>query len=194
MRVSVALAAQSGTCSGCDKTDIVMTFGIITDGHAGDADGLCALCLGGVLGGNGLSVDVPMSELAPGPAPRRKRLRKQKRRSQLQERELAEELGARTQPNSGAMSGAKGDVRKKGEFRLEAKYTQAASFSLVVDDLWKIASECSDGELPLFIIEYLTGTSNLSRFAVLNFEDFKELLNDAREHRRSKRAAGRSGQ
>lgn len=126
-----------------------------------------------------------MQELSPGPAPRRKTLRKNKRRSQQQERDIAEDLGGRTQPGSGNQPGAKGDVRLKGQWRIEAKFTFAKSYSLTLDDLYKIAGECGDLEKPAFVIDFLEpGTSKLKdRFAVLHFHDLKELLNGTSQHR-----------
>jgi hypothetical protein len=132
-----------------------------------------------------MSSQVPMEPLVTGRAPMRKAFKKNKRLSQEQERDIAEELGARVQPNSGAMTGAKGDVRKKDHFRLEAKFTRAGSYSLQLDDLHKIASECSGWEKPLVVIDFLEpGTSRLKdRFAVLQFDHVKEFLNAPGQHR-----------
>lgn len=182
MRVSLSTEPTVGTCSKCSTPNVpVLTFSVVAEGHAGDVEPLCAFCLFE----EGARSDVPMQELAPGPAPRRKALRHNKRVSQQQERDIAEELGARVQPNSGATRGAKGDVRKKGIFRLEAKFTRADSFPLHIDDLQKIAGECSDFEKPIVVIDYLEpGTSKLrDRFAVLHIQDTKELLNASGQHR-----------
>lgn len=183
MRVSLTTDPVIGTCSGCSLVDVpVLVFSVLTESHSGDVEPLCAQCLFRA----GCKSDVPMQELAPGPAPRRKALRHNKRVSQQQERELAEDLGGRVQPNSGATIGAKGDVRSKGRFRLEAKFTRANSFPLQLEDLQKIAGECAPAEKPVLVIDFLEpGTSKLrDRFAVLHYQDTKELLNaPSREHR-----------
>lgn len=67
--------------------------------------------------------------------------KRQKKISKRQEQSIAEDLGGRTQPASGAMSGAKGDVRKMGVVRAEAKYTAKDSFTLKLAELDKIIGE-----------------------------------------------------
>jgi hypothetical protein len=67
--------------------------------------------------------------------------KKQKRLSARQEQRMAEDLGGRTQPASGAMKNAKGDVRAMGVVRGEAKYTAKDTFSLKLTDLEKIVGE-----------------------------------------------------
>jgi hypothetical protein len=133
-----------------------------------------------------------MENLAPGPAPRRKSLKKAKKASQRLELDVAIELSevygegsVRTQPGSGNQRGAKGDLRMKGGLRVEEKHTQAESFSLKLDELYKIAGEAGAGEMPLFVIDFVEqGTRKLKdRFAVLHFHDLKGLLHVAREHR-----------
>lgn len=180
MRVSLSLAPHLGTCDKCGAGGpgtaqvLVLPFTLVVDTHTGDADALCADCLFNL---NGLRVDVPMADLSP-KHNHRKGLRKSKRSSVLQEREVAEELGGRTQPGSGNQPGAKGDIRKKGELRVEAKSTTASSFRLELDDLYKIAGETTLGEKAVLVIDYLEpGTRKLKdRFAVIHFQDLKELL------------------
>ena len=130
-----------------------------------------------------------MAPLAPERAPRRKALKKNRKTSLAQEVDVMEELGGRTQPGSGNQPGAKGDGRKKGELRVEMKFTAGASYSLLLEELWKIAGEASVGELPLMVIDFVEpGTRRQrDRFAVLQFSDFKELLHAARAHRGPKR-------
>lgn len=188
MRVSVSLAPSVGTCTRCgagglgDATVTVIVFAVVVEGHAGDADALCRDCL---FDPGGLRVDVPMANLAPGPAPRRAALRRAKKVSRAQEQDVAEALGGYTQPGSGNMPGAKGDVRVKGRLRVETKFTKAGSFSLKLEELYKIAHECHGLEKPVFVIDYLDpGTSKLQdRFAVVPFQDLKELLNASGQHR-----------
>ena len=182
MRLSLSTETTKGHCSGCNTWGPVVQFTVVTPEHTGDVDPICPICL---FDTKGTFSQVPMRELVSGPTPRRRALRKNKRISQRQESELAEELGARVQPNSGAMAGAKGDVRKKGQFLLEAKFTSADSYSLKLAELEKVAGECRGLEKPVLVIDYReSGTSTLKdRFAVFRFDDAKELLHDTGKHR-----------
>jgi Holliday junction resolvase len=86
-----------------------------------------------------------------------KRLQNSKgyRRSPKQERELATRYGGRNTPASGS-GDIKGDVRKKGVYRIEAKTTQAKSFSVTREMIDKIETHAlSSGELPAIVIEFL---------------------------------------
>ncbi len=67
--------------------------------------------------------------------------KRQKKISSKQEKRLAQDLGGRVQPASGAMSHAKGDVRKMGDVRAEAKYTSKDNYILQKPDLDKIVQE-----------------------------------------------------
>jgi hypothetical protein len=131
-----------------------------------------------------------MTSLLDGPAPRRKALKKAKKTSLDQERDIAEEYGARTQPGSGNQPGAKGDVRLRGQLRIEAKFTQAESYILKLEDLCKIAGEATFGELPVLFIDFLEqGTRKLrDRFAVIHNVHFKRLYG-ASKNRGSERSA-----
>jgi hypothetical protein len=173
VRVSLSFEPIEDICSKCEAIGPVLMFTIIADGHAGDADQLCPKCLFE----KGQTTSIMMQPLGPGPAPRRKALKKAKRTSLDQERDIAEEFGGRTQPGSGNQAGAKGDVRKKGDLRIEAKFTQAESYSLKLEELYKIAGEAAFGELPVLIIDFLAaGTRKLrDRFAVIHADHFKEL-------------------
>jgi hypothetical protein len=187
VRLSLSLQAVEGACSKCAATGPVLKFAVITDEHCGDADALCARCL---FNPTGNRANVTMEPLVTGPAPRRKALKLNKEASRRQERDIAEEWGGRTQPGSGNQAGAKGDVRKKGELRIEAKLTQAESYSLKLDDLYKIAGEASHGELAVLFIDFNEpGTRKLrDRFAVIHSNDFKE-LHAAGQNRGPKRSA-----
>lgn len=65
----------------------------------------------------------------------------QKKISRKQEAKIAEDLGGRVQPASGALSGAKSDVRVMGKMRVEAKYTAKESYSLQLSELEKVIKE-----------------------------------------------------
>ena len=183
MRVSLSIGAQEGTCTRCSVgPTLVLNALIIADDHSGEADSVCQDCFFHVAG---MHTTVPMYPLAPGPAGRRKGLKKARRISQKQECSIAEEYSGHTQPGSGNQPGAKGDIRKKGALRMEAKFTTASSFSLKLEELYKIQGEAVPPELPVFVIDYLeSGTRRMKdRFVVLHDQDFKELLDGTRKYR-----------
>lgn len=183
MRLSLSTAAQEGTCGKCGASGVlVLAFAVVTETHSGEAEPLCQGCL---FDHDGVRSDIPMQPLVEGPAPRRKALRKNKRLSLQQEVDIADELGWRTQPGSGNQRGAKGDIRGKNIGRVEAKFTQADSFSLKLEELEKIAGECTGFEKPVFVIDFLEpGTRGLrGRYAVFQFDDIKELLHAPGQHR-----------
>lgn len=183
MRVSLSVSAYEGACSKCRSEGVlVIPFMVVVDDHSGTAEPLCQGCLFDI---EGCASVIPMEPLVTGKAPRRKALKKNRRLSQAQEREVCEELGAKTQPGSGNQRGAKGDGRKKGELRIETKFTTANSFPLELDDLHKIAGECAAGERAVLVIDYQEpGTRRLrDRFGVIHFQDLKELLDAPSQHR-----------
>lgn len=78
-----------------------------------------------------------------------------KRRSRRQESKLANEAGGRAQKGSGNLPWAKGDVRKKGSFRAECKFTKKKSFSMTREILDKIRSECAFDETPVLDVTFI---------------------------------------
>lgn len=77
-----------------------------------------------------------------------------KRKSQKQEKRVAKELGGRVTPASGALWGAKGDVRSE-YFLVECKVTSKSSYPLK-DTIWdKIAKEALHDNMrePVMCIE-----------------------------------------
>lgn len=78
-----------------------------------------------------------------------------RRRALKSEMQIAEDIGGRTQPNSGAVAGYKGDVRKRGQHRIEAKTTRTKSYHVTRKELNKIRSECTFGEKPAFVIVFV---------------------------------------
>lgn len=81
--------------------------------------------------------------------------KKIKRLSRRQEMSLAGDTDSRTQKGSGALPWAKGDVRKRGIFRAECKFTRAKSYTVTRETLEKIRGECDTGETPLLDIQFL---------------------------------------
>jgi Holliday junction resolvase len=79
------------------------------------------------------------------------------RRAVKQEKELAKRVGGKRTPASGAGS-VKGDVRRKGVLRLEAKTTKHASFTVTLDMIQKIEEAAAmSNELPVIIVEFNDG-------------------------------------
>lgn len=88
-------------------------------------------------------------------------------RSKKQEKELSERIGGRRVPASGSRE-EKGDVRKRGVLRIEAKTTQNKSFSVTLDMVDKIESAAlACGELPIIVVEFNDGSGNKLREIVV---------------------------
>jgi hypothetical protein len=87
-----------------------------------------------------------------GPRPPSERMRKRAKRTEL---EIAEDIGGKAQKASGALPWAKGDVRKRGEHRIEAKTTKTKSYHVTRKELDKIRGECAYGEKPAFVISFV---------------------------------------
>lgn len=81
--------------------------------------------------------------------------KKIKRLSRRQELGLATDTGSQVQKGSGSLPWAKGDVRKRGTFRAECKFTRAKSYSVTRGTLDKIRSECASNETPLLDLQFL---------------------------------------
>jgi len=105
--------------------------------------------------------------------------RKVMRTSRKQERRVAEDIGGRTQPASGAMPHAKGDVRKLGRLRVEAKTTWAGSYRLTEEVLDKIAAHASYGEIPVVVVDFVDKKTNKVKrsVAVVPYEDWVKEVN-----------------
>ena len=99
--------------------------------------------------------------------------------SQKQERRVADEVGGRTQPASGAMAHAKSDVRKAGELRVECKFTSAKSYSLKLAELDKIAAEALAGglEVPVLQVQFQKPGGLNRKFAVIDWHEYLDLKN-----------------
>jgi hypothetical protein len=92
----------------------------------------------------------------PGAHPPSKKLRKRARKTEL---DIAEDIGGKAQKASGALPWAKGDVRKRGEHRIEAKTSRTKSYRVTRKELNKIRGECGFGEKPAFIISFVNPTT-----------------------------------
>ncbi len=98
------------------------------------------------------------------------------KRASKQEASLASAVGGKTQKGSGNQLSAKGDVRKKGIFRLECKSTTNKSFSMTREILDKISSECLRLERPGLDVLFLNPTTlrEEDRWVAIPFSDFEE--------------------
>lgn len=109
-----------------------------------------------------------------------------RRKSVLQERSIAEDIGGRLQPGSGAPEFYKGDVRKAGELRVEAKTTSKGSYNLKASDLEKIRNEALSGgdESWAFQVEF-HGQFTKKKYAVIDWQEFLMLREFAQEFKKS---------
>jgi len=170
--------SKCGCLAPCVRLDL-----FLSTAETGATDPLCYNCLN--TGELNLGI-VELKEVDGVVLPsKRPALRRQRRLSQKQEAEIADALGARVQPASGALPGSKGDGRRKDVLRFEAKFTQAQSFVVRLDELHKIASECHGRERPVLVLDFKEkDTGKLrDRFAVVRFEDVKEMFNASSHHR-----------
>lgn len=85
--------------------------------------------------------------------------RRIRKRSQLQEKRAAQDVGGRTVAGSGAAkhSGG-GDVRKQGDLRVECKFTHKDHYTIKLSELGKIQMQAIKGglEAPVMLIEFVT--------------------------------------
>lgn len=98
------------------------------------------------------------------------------------EQRLAKALGARLTPNSGALAGAKGDM-KLGSFLIEAKSTVNDSLGLKFAWLAKIAREAREtGKRPALALSFTTADGRAvtdGEWVCLPRRVFEDLLDQA---------------
>lgn len=105
----------------------------------------------------------------------KRKVKKRKRRSDKQERELAKRVGGKAQPGSGNQWHSKGDVIDK-DFLHECKYTKNKSFSISID-LWNeidMKAFQMGGKRPAIELILGVGEENL-KLIVLSEDDYLEL-------------------
>lgn len=99
-----------------------------------------------------------------------------RRKSVLQERSIAEDIGGRLQPGSGAPEFYKGDVRKAGDLRVEAKTTSKGSYSLKSSELEKIRNEAlSGGDEDWAMQVEFHGQFTKKKYAVIDWDRYLHL-------------------
>ena len=77
-----------------------------------------------------------------------------KKRSAKQERKRIEGAGGRAHVGSGAFVGHKSDGSIGYRWRMENKFTTAASYRVTLNDLTKLRSECINGQVPVFNVDF----------------------------------------
>ena len=100
------------------------------------------------------------------------------RRSRTQERRVAADVGGKVQAGSGNAWSAKGDVRKMGQLRVEAKYTERPRYILKLKDVLKIRSEALQAlETWVMQLEHVHGPYS-KKYAICDFGLFQEMHYD----------------
>lgn len=103
-------------------------------------------------------------------------MKRNKRKSVLQERRTASDVGGRVQPGSGAPGFYKGDVRKQGDVRIECKTTGSHSFILKLPTIEKIKSEAllgGEGDWAMQV-EFQTVSGN-KKFAIIDWATYLDM-------------------
>lgn len=102
------------------------------------------------------------------------------RRSRLQERRIANEVGGRVQAGSGSSWRAKSDVRAIHNLRVEAKHTTKRTFPLKLKDIIKIRDEALIGGLEPWAmqVEFVESASMSTKVAVISRHHFGSLATD----------------
>ena len=77
-----------------------------------------------------------------------------KSRSEKQERKRIEAVGGRRHAGSGSLSGNKSDGSLGDRYRMENKFTTAASYRVTLSDLSKLWGECRNGQQPVFNVDF----------------------------------------
>jgi hypothetical protein len=98
------------------------------------------------------------------------------KRSQLQERRTAKDLGGRVQKGSGSTSFAKGDVRAPLDVRAECKTTVSKSYSLKLHEWQKIQHEAvAEGESAVMQVEFQGPAGINTKLAVIDWYEYLRL-------------------
>lgn len=172
-----SISVEDGVCATCGHEGLVLVVRFRNNEGSAQTDSLCENCAPTPRGSpiTGIAMwepNVGTCSVVPTKAVKRK--------SQRRERALAEALGGRRQPASGALPHAKGDVRKRGEWRIDDKMTKQKSFPLSKELFAKVRSECTYPEKPAMVIAFLDPISGevVEEVAVVDINTFKEMASD----------------
>jgi len=109
------------------------------------------------------------------PIPKKKTTSDTKRKSIKQEKRLAESLGAKRTPRSGADDTAPSDMIK-GDYVIESKATKGKSISVKEEWLSSLKqSPMHMGKIPTLILEF----PKQKRYVVIAEEDFKNIIKES---------------
>lgn len=99
------------------------------------------------------------------------------RRSRLQEKRAARDVGGQTQKGSGSSAFAKGDFRSVGNVRGECKHTSKQVYILKEADLLKIQMEALKGGFEDWVmqVEFLGAVGRSKKFAILDSKMFRDM-------------------
>lgn len=92
---------------------------------------------------------------------------KQKKISNKQERDVAQELNLKTMPASGATRHGGADARSVGKIRVECKYTDSDKYTLKLADLLKLRNQAIRGGLEEPIFQVWFRTVNSGKYAIV---------------------------
>lgn len=104
------------------------------------------------------------------------------RRSKLQEKRAARDIGGRRQKGSGSSPFAKGDFRNAGVLRGECKHTSKDVYVLKEEDLKKIQMEALRGGFEdwVFQVEFIRSAGQSKKYAVVDMRAFMDMWVDGR--------------
>ncbi len=105
--------------------------------------------------------------------------RAMQKKASRRERKIAERIGGRAQPGSGNQAHAKGDVRKKGHWRVQDKTSRNKSFPLTRQLINEIRSQCSYGEKFAITVGFLNKMTQREEdeVVVIDKNVWEELVN-----------------
>lgn len=107
-----------------------------------------------------------------------------KRMSVRQERRIADDIGGRVQPGSGAPAFYKSDAVAGLDLRVEAKTTSKQSYSLTTSVIDKIRAEALSGGQEDWAMQIeFQGQFAHKRVAVIDWDRFLDLLKTSKEHK-----------
>lgn len=177
MRVSVIPERGQGTCS-CGFIGEVYTFTLSTSAGVETSSPTCGECLN-------RDKEVVVDIVPPPPPPAGPPSRRVQKASRRNEAKVARGIGGRTQPGSGNQPGAKGDVRKRGEYLVENKDSYSNQYILTLAVLNKIRGECAFREKPALVLTFMEkGTDRpRDRWAIVPYNDWEEYANASGQHR-----------
>lgn len=177
MRVSVIPERVYEACA-CGFTGEVYKFTMTVGGQTETSAPVCAICLDRQ---KEVTVDiVPPPPPVGGPPSRRVQ-----RAARRNEQHVADGIGGRRQPGSGNQPGAKGDVRKRGEYRIENKDSYSDQYILKLDVLDKIRGECATGEKPALVLTFMEKHTYRprDRWAIIPYPVWEDYANASGNHR-----------